>query len=76
MLALLDGLDADILCLQEVDHFESFLLPELRSRGYDGRYKRRNGPTKRDGCATFWRSDKLVLLQVTALFPLLFLLKS
>lgn len=63
VLAVLDALDADILCLQEVDHFESFLLPEMRARGYDGRFKKRNGPSKRDGCATFWRRQRLELVQ-------------
>jgi len=64
VLEVLDALDADILCLQEVDHFDSFLLPQMRARGYDGRFKKRNGPTKRDGCATFWRRDRLKLVQV------------
>ena len=64
VLAVLDALDSDIVCLQEVDHFESFLLPQMRARGYDGRFKKRNGPTKRDGCATFWRRDRLKLVQV------------
>jgi hypothetical protein len=67
LISVLDALDADILCLQEVDHYHSFLLPSLRARGYDGRYKRRNGPNKRDGCATFWRTSKLALVQAKGL---------
>jgi len=67
LISVLDALDADILCLQEVDHYHSFLLPTLRARGYDGRYKRRNGPNKRDGCATFWRTSKLALVQAKGL---------
>ena len=67
ILDVLDGLDADVLCLQEVDHFESFLLPELRKRGYAGRFKKRNGPRKRDGCATFWREDKFRLVSEQAI---------
>ncbi len=59
------------MCLEEVDHFEDFLKPELSSQGYDGFYfpKRdspclqfpdNNGP---DGCALFYRSEKFNLLK-------------
>mmetsp|Transcript_6316 Transcript_6316/g.20467 ORF Transcript_6316/g.20467 Transcript_6316/m.20467 type:complete len:452 (+) Transcript_6316:263-1618(+) len=48
--------DADLLCLQEVDHahFESFYSPQLEAAGYRGQFKCRTGD-KRDGCAVFVR---------------------
>ena len=53
----LRALDADILCLQEVDHFEDFFEPLLQKLGYDSKYKKKDG--KFDGCAIFWKRKKL-----------------
>ena len=50
--------DADIYCLQEVDHYEDFLLPLMARRDYDGEFLRRRGE-RQDGCAMFWRRSKL-----------------
>jgi len=52
-------LDADLFCLQEVqhDHFEQDYMPFLWKLGYDGAFKKKLGD-KSDGCATFWRRDK------------------
>jgi len=61
--------DPDIVCLQEVDHFK-FLEKALGSIGYHGRFvpkpdspciylESNNGP---DGCAIFYKDDKLELL--------------
>jgi len=46
--------DADIVCLQEVDHFDDFFMKVLGKWGYEGRFLKRTGD-KRDGCAIFWR---------------------
>lgn len=51
-------LDADILCLQEVDNYLHFWVKELQLLGYTGCYKQRNADSKNDGCATFFRTSK------------------
>jgi len=52
--------DADIICLQEVDHFEDFFEPEFKKRNYSGLFKQKtNG---KDGCALFY-SNKLTLIR-------------
>jgi len=55
------GYNADLICLQEVDHFGDFFLPELRKRGYDGVFVKRPSPFKKDGCCIFYRRDKFRL---------------
>ncbi|XP_069701047.1 nocturnin isoform X3 [Periplaneta americana] len=70
MVEELVGYCPDILCLQEVDHF-NFLKKVLGSQGYSGMFfpkpdspclyiKGNNGP---DGCAIFFRDDKFELLK-------------
>ncbi|EKX52349.1 hypothetical protein GUITHDRAFT_102251 [Guillardia theta CCMP2712] len=51
---------------QEVDHYEAFVDPELRARGYEGVYKQRNGIDKQDGCATFWKRKSFRLVHSRA----------
>lgn len=55
------GYNADLICLQEVDHFGDFFLPELRKRGYDGAFVKRPSQFKKDGCCIFYRRDKFKL---------------
>lgn len=50
----------DIICLQEVDHYEDF-EKFLGKFGYEGVYKQRTGENK-DGCAVFWKINKFELL--------------
>ena len=45
-----------------VDHWESHFVPSLTRLGYSGVYKQRTGDDKRDGCALFYRVEKLSLL--------------
>ncbi|KAI9565563.1 hypothetical protein GHT06_009355 [Daphnia sinensis] len=63
--------NADIICLQEVDHYQ-FLSRALRTQGYEGIYfpkpdspciyiKGNNGP---DGCAIFYRVNDYELIKV------------
>ena len=58
--------EADVICLEEVDHFRDFFQPELSQRGFEGVYKAKssspcvdmqpnNGP---DGSAVFFRTSK------------------
>jgi mRNA deadenylase 3'-5' endonuclease subunit Ccr4 len=56
-----EGLDADLLCLQEVeaDVFAA-LDGRLAPRGYLGLYERKGGG-RPDGCATFFRQTTLTL---------------
>eukprot|EP00656_Telonema_subtile_P058335 TRINITY_DN9854_c0_g1_i4.p1 TRINITY_DN9854_c0_g1~~TRINITY_DN9854_c0_g1_i4.p1 ORF type:complete len:380 (+),score=103.24 TRINITY_DN9854_c0_g1_i4:147-1286(+) len=53
------AMDADILCLQEVDRYGDFFLPELRCRGYRGVFAKRPHKQKRDGCAVFYKHARL-----------------
>ncbi|BBN16604.1 nocturnin [Marchantia polymorpha subsp. ruderalis] len=63
------GASADVVCLQEVNHFEDFFLPELRQRGYDGTFvAKKLSPALQygcspDGCAIFYRTSRLQLVQ-------------
>jgi len=66
LLQIIDAVDADVICLQEVDHYEAFVDPELRARGYEGVYKQRNGIDKQDGCATFWKRKSFRLVHSRA----------
>ena len=66
---------ADIITLEEVDHYHDFFLPALPSAGFTGQFlakpsspclesKPNNGP---DGCALFYRSSVFKLLDKTEL---------
>lgn len=63
LLAEIQRLDADILCLQEVqeDHYLSQIKPALQTLGYQCAYKKRTG-SKPDGCAIVFRDSRLSLL--------------
>lgn len=56
--------DADILTLQECDHFYDFFQPALHFLGYDGVFQAKlDSPCNRfgfysDGVAVFWRREK------------------
>ncbi|XP_007481430.2 protein angel homolog 2 isoform X2 [Monodelphis domestica] len=56
-------MDADILCLQEVqeDHYRKEIKPNLESLGYHCEYKMRTG-RKPDGCAICFKCSKFTLL--------------
>ncbi|KAG9461521.1 hypothetical protein GDO78_016579, partial [Eleutherodactylus coqui] len=58
----LQEMNADILCLQEVqeDHYEEQMKPRLEALGYACEYKSRTG-SKPDGCAICFKSDKFNL---------------
>jgi uncharacterized protein with PIN domain/endonuclease/exonuclease/phosphatase family metal-dependent hydrolase len=47
---------ADIYCLQEVDHFESFYRNMMKELGFKCLYVKR--PAKRDGCLVAYRADR------------------
>ncbi|NXJ87431.1 ANGE2 protein, partial [Corythaixoides concolor] len=56
-------LDADVLCLQEVqeDHYRTEIKPSLESLGYHCEYKMRTG-RKPDGCAICFKTSKFSLI--------------
>jgi len=58
--------NCDIICLQEVqdDHYVSQINPALNELGYDSVFKKRTGD-KKDGCAIFYKREKLILLSST-----------
>ena len=41
LMSLVSYLTADVYCLQEVDHYDDFLLPLMEARGYSGECLRR-----------------------------------
>ena len=62
--------EADVICLEELDHFDDFMKPALKSFGYDGIFQpKTDAPTLKfgddkfsDGCAIFWKSSVLKLV--------------
>ena len=56
MHAIIDGLRADVLLMQEVDEYEAVHRPFLEQLGFDGVYLQRPG-SKRDGCLVAFRRD-------------------
>jgi len=60
----------DIIALEEVDHYADWFYPNLGSLGYDGKFlakpnsrcKASLNTSLEDGCAIFWRKDRLQCL--------------
>jgi mRNA deadenylase 3'-5' endonuclease subunit Ccr4 len=48
----------DVVCLEEVDHFEDHFYPALKEKGYEGYFKKKNAAEIRDGCALFYRTSR------------------
>lgn len=55
-------LNADLLSLVELDHYEEFFKPELHSRGYGSIWKKRPRSASIDGCGIFYRKSVFTLL--------------
>ena len=55
----ISGFESDVICMQEMDSiwFDKFWSPKLRSKGFGGYFSRKT--SKVEGCAMFWREDKL-----------------
>ncbi|XP_021768386.1 carbon catabolite repressor protein 4 homolog 4-like isoform X1 [Chenopodium quinoa] len=62
VLTVLGDFDADFLCLQELDEYDSFYRGNMERLGYSSIYIQRSGQ-KRDGCGIFYKltSAELVL---------------
>ncbi|OQR84962.1 hypothetical protein ACHHYP_12517 [Achlya hypogyna] len=54
---------ADVLCLQEVDHFHDYFEGALAEHGYVGYYQQRTGDTTFDGCAIFVKSSTFEVVE-------------
>jgi nocturnin len=54
--------NADVLCLEEVDHYEDFLQPLMREQGYEGVFQKKPG-WHRDGTAIFYRTSLVEVQQ-------------
>jgi nocturnin len=56
--------DADVICLEECDHFDDWFMPQLALLEYDGVFQKKchskclDFSSLEDGCAIFWRKDK------------------
>ncbi|KAJ4837270.1 Carbon catabolite repressor protein 4 4 [Turnera subulata] len=61
ILTVLKNLEADILCLQELDEYNSFYKNSIESSGYSSIYIQRSGQ-KRDGCGIFYKLQCAELL--------------
>ena len=76
--------EADVICLQEVDHYYDFFLPELRRLGYDGLYAPKpispclEVSKNSDGCAIFVKRSKLRFIssEVCTVFVMILLSSS
>jgi nocturnin len=61
---------ADVVCLEEVDHFPDFFQPKLKENGFEGFFKPKpfspclkvEGNSGPDGCALFYKADKFSCL--------------
>jgi nocturnin len=62
---------ADIICLEEVDHFFDFFQPKLSESGFEGIFKPKpsspclnvDGNSGPDGCALFYKADTFSCLE-------------
>ncbi|KAL7589217.1 hypothetical protein Lser_V15G36549 [Lactuca serriola] len=61
ILDLLKHLDADILCLQELDEYDTFYKEKIEQNDYSSIYIKRSG-RKSDGCGIFYKHNKLELV--------------
>ena len=69
LVAHVQAADADVVCLQEVDHYRDTFYPRLRELGYEGCFRedewspcrRTSSGALRDGVAIFYRAEKLEL---------------
>lgn len=59
----------DIICLEEVDHFDDWFLPKLSAHGYDGIFlpKVKDDKPTTDGCALFYRKSYFSLVSQQSL---------
>ena len=68
ILAEIQRASADILCLQEVDHFSDFFYPNLQKLGYEGVFKKKKD-WHEDGVCIFYKDSYKKLQDFEISFP-------
>ncbi|KAK3135641.1 hypothetical protein QOZ80_5BG0421600 [Eleusine coracana subsp. coracana] len=62
VLTELKSFDADLMCLQELDEYDTFYKKNMESSGYSSIYIQRSGD-KKDGCGIFYKPKSADLVQ-------------
>ncbi|XP_062231276.1 carbon catabolite repressor protein 4 homolog 4-like [Phragmites australis] len=62
VLTELKSFDADLMCIQELDEYDTFYKKNMENSGYSSIYIQRSGD-KRDGCGIFYRPKSAELVQ-------------
>ena len=67
LLNVIRGMDADLLSLVELDHYDDVFRPELERMGYASIYKQRPRPGSHDGCGIFFKKDEFSLIDTDSI---------
>lgn len=59
---------ADIMCLQEIDHYYDFFKPQLEKLGYIGVYQKK-GAWHQDGCCIFFKNHYKKIEEYAIKYP-------
>ncbi|AQK85594.1 Carbon catabolite repressor protein 4 homolog 4 [Zea mays] len=62
ILTELKSFDADFMCIQELDEYDTFYKKNMENSGYSSIYIQRSGD-KRDGCGIFYKPKSAELVQ-------------
>ncbi|KAG2627832.1 hypothetical protein PVAP13_3KG263938 [Panicum virgatum] len=62
VLTELKSFDADLMCIQELDEYDTFYKKNMENSGYSSIYIQRSGD-KRDGCGIFYKPKSAELVQ-------------
>ncbi|XP_015693278.2 carbon catabolite repressor protein 4 homolog 4 [Oryza brachyantha] len=66
VLSELKSFEADLMCIQELDEYETFYRKNMENSGYSSIYIQRSGD-KRDGCGIFYKPKSMELVQKEAI---------
>ena len=56
LMKVIKRMDADIVCLQELDMYDDYYQPFLKSLGYEAHYVPKH--TRSEGIAIFWNTQR------------------
>uniref|UniRef100_A0A0E0L225 Endonuclease/exonuclease/phosphatase domain-containing protein n=1 Tax=Oryza punctata TaxID=4537 RepID=A0A0E0L225_ORYPU len=62
VLSELKSFEADLMCVQELDEYDTFYKKNMENSGYSSIYIQRSGD-KRDGCGIFYKPKSMELVQ-------------
>ncbi|XP_052155907.1 carbon catabolite repressor protein 4 homolog 4-like [Oryza glaberrima] len=62
VLSELKSFEADLMCIQELDEYDTFYKKNMENSGYSSIYIQRSGD-KRDGCGIFYKPKSMELVQ-------------